>query len=252
MIYLADEKRFEDLKKFCRMQTIYSCRIMCLADSYGLNFDFVDFWLQYDENGSIVSAISRLDGAYTVQTTDKSNIAEIKEFLEVIGFSSVLSQENIFPDKITDTGVIMSLKSLNKTCNSNEKIIVNPDLNSVYRLLKKCSSKKFTVPDYEDFILDMSHKVRHNMALCVAVQNGDDFVSAAMTVSQSESTAIIGAVATDKDFRRCGYGTLCVVSLAEMLGNRKIFIMRDRNENEKFYKSIGFENAGSFFVTEQN
>lgn len=247
MIYFVDESRFADLKNFCKMQTIYSCRIMCLADSYGLNFDFVQFWLQYDENGNIVSAISKSYGDVTVQTTEKSNIGELTEFLDVIGFCSLLSDKMLFENRNADTGIIMCLENPQKIYNSDIEVTVNPDLNSVYKLLDKNRSEKFNVPDYEDFILDMSHKIRHNTAVCTAVKTGGNIVSAAMTVAQSSNTALIGAVITDIDFRRCGFGALCVNSLVEILGKRKIFIMRDENENELFYKSLGFENNGRFY-----
>ena len=121
-------------------------------------------------------------------------------------------------------------------------------MNSVYKLLDKNRSEKFNVPDYEDFILDMSHKIRHNTAICTAIKIGENVVSASITVAQSENTALIGAVVTDIDFRRRGFGALCVNSLIEILGNRKIFIMRDENENEPFYKSLGFENNGRFYI----
>ena len=247
MIYFVDESRLADLKHFCKMQTIYSCRIMCLADSYGLNFDFMQFWLQYDENGNTVSAVSKAYGAVTVQTTEKSDIDELTEFIEVIGFSSLLSEKIMFKNKTFDTGVIMCLENPQKIYNSDVEIAVNPDLNSVYKLLDKNRSKKFNVPDYEDFILDMSHKIRHNMAVCTAVKVGESLVSTAMTVAQSENTALIGAVVTDFNFRRRGFGALCVNSLIDLLGKRKIFIMRDENENELFYKSLGFENNGRFY-----
>lgn len=247
MIYFVDESRFADLKKFCKMQTIYSCRIMCLADSYGLNFDFVQFWLQYDENGNTVSAISKSYGDVTVQTTEKSNISELTEFLDVIGFCSLLSEKMLFENRTADTGMIMRLENPQKIYNSNIEITVNPDLNSVYKLLDKSRSETFNVPDYEDFILDMSHKIRHNTAICTAIKIGENVVSAAMTVAQSENTALIGAVVTDIDFRRRGFGALCVNSLIGILGKRKIFIMRNENENEPFYKSLGFENNGRFY-----
>ena len=247
MIYFVDNSRFADLKDFCTIQTVYSCRIMCLADSYGLGFDFVQFWLQYDENGNTVSALSKAYGAVTVQTTEKSNIRELTEFLEIIGFSSLLSDKPLLKNRIADTGIIMSLEKPQKIYNHDVEIIVNPDLNSVYKLLDNNRSEKFNVPDYEDFILDMSHKTRHNTAICTAVKIGENIVSTAMTVAQSENTALIGAVVTDFEFRRRGLGALCVNSLIELLGKRRIFIMRDKNENELFYKSLGFENSGRFY-----
>lgn len=250
MIYFVDENRFTDLKSFCTIQTIYSCRIMCLVESYGLKFDFVQFWLQYDENNSITSAISKYDNAVTVQTTENSDISELTEFLEIIGFGSVLSDTAFFDNRKTTDGIIMELVNPQRKAASNAEIIVNPDSNEVYKLLTECQSERFIVPKYEDFLLDMSHKIRHDTALCVVVRNNRELVSTAMTVAQSKNTAIIGAVATVPQFRKCGFGGIAVMSLAEMLKNRKIFIMRSKDENENFYKSLGFENKGKFIISE--
>lgn len=249
MIYFVDERRFADLKSFCTIQSIYSCRIMCLADSYGLKFDFVQFWLQYNESGKVISAISKYDNAVTVQKTENSNISELTEFLGIIGFTSILSDICFFDNEKATDGIIMELVNPKRKNISNTEIIVNPDLNEIYKLLTECQSEKFVVPKYEDFLLDMSHKIRHNTALCVAVRNKGDLVSTAMTVAQSDNTAIIGAVATVPKFRKYRFGGLAVLSLAEMLKNRKIFIMRDKDENGDFYKSLGFEDKGKFIIS---
>lgn len=250
MIYFVDEGRFTDLKNFCTMQSIYSCRIMCLAESYGLKFDFVQFWLQYDENNSVTSAISKYDNAVTVQTSENSDIPELTKFLEIIGFGSILSDINFFSNRKVTDGIVMELVNPQRKDVSNAEVIINPDLNEIYKLLTECQSEKFIVPKYEDFLLDISHKIRHNTALCVAVRNSGKLISSAMTVAQSKNTAVIGAVATVPQFRKCGFGGIAVMSLAEMLENRKIFIMRNKDENENFYKSLGFENKEKFIISE--
>lgn len=250
MIYFVEKSRLDDLKKFCQKQNIYSCRIRCLLDSYGLNFDFVQFWLQYGKDKKITSAISKVDGNITVQITENSDIPELKEFFEVTGFTSVLSERCFFDNKKTVENIIMELKNPKEKTVFGLKTVINPDLKEFYNVLLKCQNKKFIVPKYEDFLIDVSHKVRHNTALCLGLQKNNSLVSVAMTVSQSKNTAIIGAVATDSNFRRLGYGGYTVIKLAELMGKRKIFIMRDKHENESFYKSLGFENVGNFIVSE--
>ena len=117
-----------------------------------------------------------------------------------------------------------------------------------FYLLKSCKSDTFEVPEYEDFILDMSHKIRHDTALCVGVREGEKLVSTAMTVAQSKTCAVIGAVATDGNHRHSGYGSQCVNAICRLLNDRKIFIMRDERENEDFYRSMGFEDKGKFYI----
>ena len=189
-----------------------------------------------------VTAISKFYGDMTVYATDKTDFDELKEFFMITGFSSVLCEKEIFPDSYS--GIVMEKISEN----ADVKAEVNPNLSEVYRLLESCKSDNFEVPSDKDFILDMSHKIRHETALCVGVREGEKLVATAMTVAQSETCEIIGAVATDKNYRKLGYGKKCVQALCHLLNDRKIFIMRDESENECFYKSMGFENKGKFYI----
>lgn len=241
MIYYIDHARLSDLRQLTHEKNIYACKIACLLDSYGLAYDFAEFWVQYAGHEP-VTAISKFYGDVTVQITNKTDFDELKEFLIITGFSSLLSEREIFSDSFS--GIVMS-KSHLKTGVTAE---TNPDLNEIYRLLESCKSSSFEVPDYEDFILDMSHKLRHGTALCVGVRENGKYIATAMTVAQSKTCAIIGAVAVDKNYRHSGHGSVCVNALCNLLKDRQIFIMRDEKENEKFYKSLGFENQGKFYI----
>ena len=241
MIFYIDSGKIDDFLKLVYAENIYACKIACLLESYELKYDFAEFWVQY-ENEMPVTAVSKFYGDMTVYATAQTDFDELKEFLLITGFSSVLCEREIFPDGYS--GIVMEKVSVNL----DEKAEVNPDLNEVYRLLESCQSDTFEVPSYEDFILDMSHKIRHETALCVGIREGEKLVAAAMTVAQSKTCAVIGAVATDKDYRYSGYGSQCVKALCHLLDGKEIFIMRDESENEDFYKSMGFENKGKFYI----
>ena len=241
MIFYVDFKEINDFREIICVKNIYACKIACLLESYGLQYDFAEFWIQY-ENDIPVTAISRFYGDMTVYATDKTDFDELKSFFMITGFSSVLCEREIFPDSYS--GIVMEKISEN----ADAKAEVNPNLSEVYRLLESCKSNNFEVPSYKDFILDMSHKTRHETALCVGIREGEKLVSTAMSVAQSRTCAVIGAVATDKNYRNSGYGSQCVKALCHLLNGRKIFIMRDERENEDFYKSMGFENKGKFYI----
>ena len=241
MIFFVDGGKLNDLLSLVHEENIYACKIACLLESYGSKYDFAEFWVQYF-NEKPVTAISKFYGDMTICSTDKTDFDELKEFLKVTGFSSVLCEREIFKDSYS--GIIMEKVFFNEDVQAE----VNPDLNEVYRLLQSCKSDTFEVPEYEDFILDMSHKIRHDTALCVGVREGEKLVSTAMTVAQSKTCAVIGAVATDGNYRHSGYGSQCVNALCGLLNDRKIFIMRDERENENFYRSMGFEDKGKFYI----
>ena len=95
MIYYIDKTRLPDLQKLMDQKNIYACKIACLFESYGLNYDFAEFWVQYDDENHPVSAISKFYGDMTVQTTDKTDFDELKEFLQITGCTSVLSEKEL-------------------------------------------------------------------------------------------------------------------------------------------------------------
>ncbi len=241
MIFCVTPARVTDLRTLANEKNLYACKIACLFDSYGLSYPFARFWLQYDGTEP-VTAIAAYYGDYTVQATAKTDVAELTEFLQMTGFSSVLSEREIFSDSYS--GIVMEKAPPHQ----NVKAESNPDWKEVYRLLQSCQSDTFEVPAYEDFLLDMSHKIRHGTALCVGVHEKDKLAATAMTIAQSKHCAVIGAVATKPAFRHSGYGGQCVKALCSLLHDRSIFIMRDEGENEHFYQSLGFENKGKFYI----
>ncbi len=265
MIYFVDHERSNDLKVFVRQRNIYACRIACLLESYGTEHDFARFWLQYNDMGEVVSAVASYYADASVLLTDKSDLQELAELIEMMGCASVLSRVPLFKEKgEADSGIVMSLcedrisdKLSYKSTAPEMKIIHEPDISMVYRLLKGCSGEGFEVPAYEDFLLDMSHKTRHGTALCTALMYEGKLISAAMTVAQSKECAVIGAAATDKAYRGHGCGSICVRELCTRLTEmyrspghtdmkNRIFIMRSRDRNESFYNKLGFVNIESF------
>lgn len=243
MILLVDQSRIDDLKALTYKSDIYACRVECLLESYGLKYTFAQFHIQYDESGKPVSAIAKYYSDMTVYLTANSNIPELAEFIECIGFGSISSSKPIIPGIYREDEVIMKLDRslLTRPClPEGAQIITEPELNEVYKLLSSCRESSFEVPQYEDFIIDMSHKLRHSTALCTAVSYNGELAAFSMTVAQSIKCAVIGATAVKKQYRRRGLGSLCVKELCFRLPDRDIFIVRQREKNLEFYTNAGF------------
>ena len=234
MIVLVDEKNAGELSVLVNAADINACRISCLLESYGTRYDFAKFWLQYDDSGKPVSAAAKYYSDITVFTTENSDADELREFIGITG-------SNKFA--VNNDSVIMRLvcrEEISTVLKGGAEFVYTPDLNNVYRLLELCRESGFDVPQYEDFILDMSHKLRHGTSKCIAVEYKGEYAACAMTVAQSEICAVIGAVAVKKEYRRLGFGSVCVSELCRMLGNREIFIVRLKDRNKEFYEQLGF------------
>ena len=92
--YLSDDTKYKNVTAKLKDKDVFFTRINVLYKSYGLNCDFLDIWYQ-SFNEDYVSLISRLDNQFILFLTENSNIQEIEEFLNVLGFSHLLFNENI-------------------------------------------------------------------------------------------------------------------------------------------------------------
>lgn len=108
----------------------------------------------------------------------------------------------------------------------------------VYPLLSKVFDD--TMPAFEDWYVDVSHRLRHNNCTLVGVCWEGETVSTAMTVAQSADAVVIGAVATAEKARKRGYAAQCIGYLAEKHKEKTVMISPKNVYAEKLYEKMGF------------
>lgn len=225
--------------------------IEALIKTYGFNTSFAMFWIQ-EFNGKITAAVSKVDSHVTVAAEKDFNSQELNEFLKVIGFSSLLGEKWVLEDlgfKISEKGIIMKYSPLAMTDENNEPMAFacEPPYRKIYNLLKEPDAFGESIPAYEDWLCDLSARVRNNCARVLFREKEDKCISCGMFTFESDSGAVIGAVATHKDFRSKGYASdivkeLCTAAKAE---NKDVFLMC-RDDKVSFYKKLEFEITGEF------
>lgn len=254
MIYYADSSiHKENLHNLCISENVCAARILCLNNSYGNYENIVRFWVQYDKSQKASAAISDYCGNITVYCKENADIKEIREFINIIGYVSVMSEIELFPENNeSDILAVMCYKGVYQPKKiSGCHINFNANLNECYEVLSNAADESFIVPKYEDFIIDISHRLRHGTAICSTVYFNDKAAAFAMTTAYTKTTAVIGAAAVILGYRRRGLGSICVNGLIEKLDGRKIFIVRDVGRNENFYRSMNFENCGFIYQTKR-
>ena len=240
MIRFVDEKLRPALEELTLRRDVCACRINCLLQSYGTGYDFVRFWLQLPPSGTPAAAVVKYDSAVTVFLTDRSDLGELREFVRMLGWGSLSANAPLLPGQEA-VGVVMELSERISPPALPEGLVLNesPRLLDVYALLESCRDE-LQVPAYESFLLDLSHKLRHGTALCCTLERGGRTVACAMTVSRSSVCAVIGAVAVGKEYRRRGYGSLCVRALCSRLSDSTVLLQREPRKNREFYEALGF------------
>ena len=235
-----DTESLSFLKDIC---DICAVRIMALAECYGGYDDIISVWVQYDGGDKPVGAVSKYGGDMTVWISQEGDIPELRDFLSFTGGSSVLSNERLYDAQ--ERAVVMKREG-----NMQEEAFSykEEELASAYELIKKCSGKGFEAPDYGDFMLDISHRLRRGRAVFALGYEGENPASFAMTTAMTEKYSVIGAVCTHPDMRRKGLGRKCVTELLKKCGRRDMLLLREEGKNREFYLSLGFRDHSEAFA----
>lgn len=221
-----------------------SIRIEALMNTYGFNTSFAYFW-QQESGGEVTALVSKVDGDVTIAAKENFNAEEMKEFLSVIGFSSLLAESKISEAlgfKEGEKGFIMERETVGKK--DEASVCYEPPYRKIYELLKKPENFGDNIPPYGDWLADLSARVRKNSAGLKWISENEACVSSAMLTFKTEKGAVLGAVATDEKFRGRGYAKFLVNSLCESIGKNVFLLCKEDKIN--FYKKMNFKISGEF------
>ena len=229
----------------------FACRIISLYNSYSPELAFVDYWMISNENnGACVGAVARSGTDFIVFLTDDCDIEEISSFMRVAGASSVICdgdyELDMFGSK-SASGLILQRKDEFADIES-ELNVIEPEIKEAYELIVKCADENFKPPLFEDFYVDVNHKLRHKTMRMYGIKENDTLVAVAMTVAESGNGAVLGAVSCDPEYRKQGYGSSIVKYISNRLinENKTVYLHRAQNANVAFYNKLGFVESGKW------
>lgn len=216
---------------------LYSVRIMSLLNAYGTDYDFASFYKQINEQGNTSAIISKLDGDFTLSTNNCADFDELKEFFSTLGYNSVLSDDKFFLSDSFENGAVMAAVKKSELHKSYAEIDEYPKLMDIF------NTDDYDKADFESWYVDLNHRIRHGCSKAYTLNVSDEIVSSGIFSSIYKDNAVLTSVRTAPQFRRMGYGSTLV---SEMICDIKntVFIMREANKNEDFYKKLGFKNIG--------
>ncbi len=243
MLRLVNKEELKAVAAFCENDAV-GVRIASLLLTYGFNVDFTLFWVQV-LGGEYTAAVSRFEGNAVVFTTAKTDFGELKEFLNTIGYASVLMKAEDF----NSIGLVYSEKG--DILEFSEKRLPTPEtqiLKAVeperaYRLLQSNVGKSIEKAEYLPWLSDYTYRKNRGYSRIFGVECGDALVSSAMTVAESEETALLGGVVTNENYRCRGYARGIIYSLIDELrsnSKKRVFIYTREEKNTRLYEKIGF------------
>ncbi len=243
------EKNDEGFVGFCK-RDVFGTRISCLYSCYSTDYDFVRFWVQTDENGQILSAVSRLDGDVTISSVG-TGADELRDFLNFAGFRTIQCEKSIarlLSFKPSVEGYVVEYVG-----NGKKFADFNTDNSfrskEIYDIIK--SAKLVGVGDYLPWLSDMTFRMNRGAAYCETVISGGKAVACAMKLFVTDSAVLLGAVATKPEYRGRGYAGALVTHLAESENGKRVELLCKNDSIVDFYKSIGFDVKNEWSIIDE-
>lgn len=235
----AVEKNDEAFLSFCD-RDVFGTRIKAYYNCYSTDFDFMKFWTQYDDDGRITAAISRIDGDATL-CAENADFEELSEFLNIVGFRTVQC-EKFAAERLTDEpfewGYVVRCDSVGNYNEAKLKKVF--ELREIYDIIKP--ENLTGVGDYLPWLSDTTYRVNRGAAEGRIAMCGGENAGCAMVLFRTDKAALLGAVATRPQFRGRGLARSLVLDLAEMelAEGRHVELLCKSGSIVEFYKSIGF------------
>jgi GNAT superfamily N-acetyltransferase len=231
-----------DLIKFCE-RDVFGTRISAYYRCYSLNYDFVKFWIQTDENSNITAALSRIDGDATLCVNDEADFAELAEFIKAVGFAT-LQCESGAAKKLNFTaeteGCVVRYVE-NKIPQKAVNLKNNFELREIYDIIK--AENLVGVGDYLPWLSDTSFRINRGVTKPLLAEVEGRGVCTATVLFETEKAALLGGVATVPEFRGRGLAGAVVTLLAEeeKANGKRVELLCKKDSIVNFYKKLGFE-----------
>lgn len=230
MITLLEKQPLPSFKGIAFMQTA------CLKTAFEGSALSPDIWVQ-TVDGKTTAVISKWGGRLYISAKG-ADFEELKEFIFVIGFG------DIFTEKATALSLGLDVTEefsvLSKKCEKRAKAIAIPSLSGLYGGLKEGEDGDISLPSFDDFAADVSHRLRHGGGVAVLEEYG-----AALGFC-SEAGGIINGISVKKEYRGQGFGAKMLNRLCAAIGG-EIFVATSSN-TAKFYIKNGFSAFGTAVI----
>ena len=226
MISLVKNEALSYIPKISFMQTA------CLKTAFEDSALAPDIWVQ-KVDGRLCAVVSRFGGRLYI-TAENSDLEELKEFISVIGFSEIFTEK--------DVAISLGFKEfeafavLNKTVKKQKTFCNIPPLYDLYTALKEGEDGGVSLPSFDSFAGDLSHRLRHGGAVAELKDFG------AAVAFTSEFGGVINGIAVKNDKRNDGNGSNLLKNICGYLDG-DVFVCT-KTDTAEFYIKNGFTHCG--------
>lgn len=225
-----------------KKRDIFTVRILALLKSYGCAYNFASFYKQ-TVDGRVTAIISKLDSDFTISLAEDYDNEEIIRFLCICGYKTVTCSDRFVLNPRYSEGSVMASSVKREASLGKATVDEYPKLMDLFNFVD------YDKQDFKAWYVDISHRVRHNTAKAYTLNVEDCTVSSGILSSIIDGYSILSAVRTESSLRNMGYGSALVSYICSDVKGT-VYLMCDSENNENFYRKLGFETVGRWRIYE--
>lgn len=225
-----------------------------LADVFAVNAA----WVQLDGEKISALIVEKENTKLYITAAKNADFCELSEFVKRLP-ALVVHTESETAEKISVAVYSkLTLMMAGELKPSREQAVkINDNLRAVFDLLVREKNqlagelsvrrlKKYNDAAYKQWLSRTAPGIFNGTAEVRAVKKGENTILSAAIADISDDGVFLRDVKTDPDFRKMGYASDCVLSLANEYAKKgkKVYLSCDSVKNERFYKGLGFETVG--------
>ncbi len=217
-------------------QNVFTTRIF--ANS--LAYENVEFCRTYvlEQECEVLGAINLLGESACVWVSEFASedlLEETQQFLVFLGASFVFTNCKALVKSEMQQGKVLQIARESK---QKRQAQLYPDYKRAYGIL--CDW--FDMPDYLDFLSDLSHRVPKGLATLTLFEN-----AVGITNWHYRDACVISAIAVQNGCTNKGTGSKMIKSIIDGVGCEKIFVYA-QEPTVPFYIKNGFEIVGNYYA----
>lgn len=219
--------------------------------AYGGNAAFAPFYI--DDNNTVLSVLNGHGILYTTQTDIEEWACFLAMHPDITTVTASLETAEALAKALGRTTTKKKIMRLTQTLPLPAELVTEQMPRQVYPLLSDVFGD--TMPAFEDWYVDVSHRLRHDNCIIAGITWEQETVSTAMTVAQAPNAVVIGAVATAQKARKRGFAAQCIAYLANKNVEKEIMISPKNPYAERLYTEMGFvvtDTIAHFNIKEEN